>query len=436
LAHRLCLLLLADRDVRLPVPECQRLLDRVRDCLAAVPGDRVGPVLKLLGILSRTVGPTTTADRPAGFAPLDIASNPTAFWCRVSRAKVKRELRECARHLTEQISREADTSPASPWPQLAFPIPAATTPDGLLTPPLIDEALYTVHCSIERLDDCPERTPRASAVAVRHLASGQECIFSFVHEAELERKKLRQLLGQLDRLESRMLNRFFAFLANRPIARWLHWNMRSVRFGFPALAQRYLVHHGRAPTDMPPHRLFDFAGHLKWRFGRDFVGHPNLERLISMNGLLRDTYLDQVQSAAAWKANDFGAILRSLSYKVEAIGELYRRFREGRLVTAVGIVGVETPSDPNRKPRQVVLQGPNDPPLVCGREKRPLTRPQYDVVNALLEAGEDGLAKDQLDKRSGHGDARKILERLAKSDDDWNAVIEFPGVAGRGYRIR
>jgi hypothetical protein len=85
--------------------------------------------------------------------------------------------------------------------------------------------------------------------------------------------------------------------------------------------------------------------------------------------------------------------------------------------------------------RRVVLRGPGERPIVGGVEKGPLTLPQYDVVKALLDAGERGLSKDELDRKSKHGDARKILKRLAKSDPDWNAAIHFPGKAGGGYRI-
>jgi hypothetical protein len=84
---------------------------------------------------------------------------------------------------------------------------------------------------------------------------------------------------------------------------------------------------------------------------------------------------------------------------------------------------------------RVVLGGPGECPIVGGVEKRPLTRAQYDVVNTLLEAGERGLSKDELDRRSKRGDARKILKRLAESDPGWNAVIQFPKIPGVGYRI-
>jgi len=68
-------------------------------------------------------------------------------------------------------------------------------------------------------------------------------------------------------------------------------------------------------------------------------------------------------------------------------------------------------------------------------KREPLTLPQYDVVKALLGAGVRGLSKDKLDRKSKHGDARKILKRLADSDPDWEEAISFPGKPGGRYRI-
>jgi hypothetical protein len=97
---------------------------------------------------------------------------------------------------------------------------------------------------------------------------------------------------------------------------------------------------------------------------------------------------------------------------------------------AEGSLGAEPVNNP-----RVVLHGLGERPIVVGVEKEPLTLPQYDVVKALLEAGERGLSKDELDRKSKRGDARKTLKRLAESDPDWKAVIHFPGKPGVGYRI-
>ncbi len=83
----------------------------------------------------------------------------------------------------------------------------------------------------------------------------------------------------------------------------------------------------------------------------------------------------------------------------------------------------------------VMLKGPNDNPIVLGKEKKRLTTARYNVVKALLGASRN-LSKDELDKKSGHTEARKILQSLARSDPDWAEVIIWPVGPGTGYGIR
>jgi hypothetical protein len=85
---------------------------------------------------------------------------------------------------------------------------------------------------------------------------------------------------------------------------------------------------------------------------------------------------------------------------------------------------------------RVVLRGRDEGPLLLGKPKRKLTTPRYNVVKALLDAGDVGLTKDELVTESGHEDARGILTRLAESDADWRKVIHFAGVTGGRYRIK
>ncbi len=83
----------------------------------------------------------------------------------------------------------------------------------------------------------------------------------------------------------------------------------------------------------------------------------------------------------------------------------------------------------------VVLGKRSDEPLFRGIRKERLTEAQYDVVDTLLTAGEDGLSKDALVRKSKRGDARGVLRRLDKSDRDWDSVILMAGKSYRKYRI-
>ena len=83
----------------------------------------------------------------------------------------------------------------------------------------------------------------------------------------------------------------------------------------------------------------------------------------------------------------------------------------------------------------VVLASRTKQPIVRGTPKPILRVAQFNVVKALVDAGDTGLTVDQLVHHSGHTDARGILRRLADSDPDWRAVIHFPGKSGGHYRI-
>jgi hypothetical protein len=85
---------------------------------------------------------------------------------------------------------------------------------------------------------------------------------------------------------------------------------------------------------------------------------------------------------------------------------------------------------------ELSLSGRGNPVHLNGHEKAALNDPQYNVLQALIEAGAKGLNKDELVQKSGHSDARGILTRLSASDPDWKQVIVMPGKPGGRYRVR
>jgi hypothetical protein len=128
--------------------------------------------------------------------------------------------------------------------------------------------------------------------------------------------------------------------------------------------------------------------------------------------------------------------LERLSRRGEDTAELFRRRLVDQQPTPPSLTATAPPPAPAEPPSpRVVLSGPGKPPIVLGRKKPVLTPARYDVVQALLDAGEGGLGKDELDKKSRHTEARKILQALADSDADWASVIHFPGRKGMRYRI-
>jgi len=96
----------------------------------------------------------------------------------------------------------------------------------------------------------------------------------------------------------------------------------------------------------------------------------------------------------------------------------------------------KAPSDtPVAQSARVALFGEDKATMVDGKERPPLSKARYAVVRALIAAGDTGLTKDQLDDKSGHTEARKIMGGLAKSDPAWGAVLKLAGTTGGHYRI-
>lgn len=79
------------------------------------------------------------------------------------------------------------------------------------------------------------------------------------------------------------------------------------------------------------------------------------------------------------------------------------------------------------------LGNPGESCFVLGREKKPLTDGQRAVVTALIEARDEGLTKDPLERV--RPSARRILKDLRR-DPDWAEVILMPGQTNGRYRIR
>ncbi len=83
----------------------------------------------------------------------------------------------------------------------------------------------------------------------------------------------------------------------------------------------------------------------------------------------------------------------------------------------------------------VILGKQHEEPVVMGKRKPKLTFSRYNIVQALLNAGENGLNGDELVEKSGHSGAVNTLKTLARKDSDWGRVIPLPGKPGGRYRI-
>jgi hypothetical protein len=92
----------------------------------------------------------------------------------------------------------------------------------------------------------------------------------------------------------------------------------------------------------------------------------------------------------------------------------------------------------------IILGGPDDDVIVCGKRKAPLPPAQYRVVKALVDAKVQGerLNGDVLRNRTKDENGRVVedpvgaLKRLCKRDRDWKRIIDMATVPGRGYALK
>ncbi|MEO2033394.1 MAG: hypothetical protein ABGZ35_15060 [Planctomycetaceae bacterium] len=84
----------------------------------------------------------------------------------------------------------------------------------------------------------------------------------------------------------------------------------------------------------------------------------------------------------------------------------------------------------------VKLQGEHNPVIVSGVEQEALTSKQYRVIAALIDAGQDGLRLNDLNRKSRCGDGRGILDRIKELSPEWERAVVKAGQSGRCYRIR
>mgnify|MGYP001252666166 CR=1 FL=1 len=83
----------------------------------------------------------------------------------------------------------------------------------------------------------------------------------------------------------------------------------------------------------------------------------------------------------------------------------------------------------------VKLNGPDEPPIVWGRPKRPLTPKRYDTLKVVLDAGLGGIGLEAIRRESRNVNASRTLKSIKAIDNDWDRSIEMAGQSYNRYKI-
>lgn len=193
-----------------------------------------------------------------------------------------------------------------------------------------------VHYGCENFNDVNDRPVAVSAIGVAEITdpSGEResQVFaisnSSAHEDAVER-------------EREMMRRFFEFAKSRPDAAWVHWNMNNATYGFAPLMARYrFIMDEDAPLVFPSDRLYDLDSIVGARYGEQFVRHPKLRNLCTLNGYFMPAFKDGKDEAKAFADGNFGLVERSVGEKAHLLASILTDFKSGALQTAnsVGMV--------------------------------------------------------------------------------------------------
>lgn len=84
----------------------------------------------------------------------------------------------------------------------------------------------------------------------------------------------------------------------------------------------------------------------------------------------------------------------------------------------------------------IELAGPDDPVEVYGIRKPSVTKRQYEILEALVEAFPEGLTKGEIYNKIAVRNAPTYLKRLRDRDRHFKQAITMPGTGwGKGYRL-
>lgn len=195
--------------------------------------------------------------------------------------------------------------------------------------------IFFIHYSCENLNDANEGySPRITSIAVLHMASAQMSSFSMHLIAEEMHISRENISEKYNEIEVEMLQRFFAYAESKGYeAKWLHWNMINVNFGFETLEHRYRVLIGENPYHIDEKNRYNISSLLSQKYGSNYAKDPKMVNLMELNGGKHREFLTGAEEVTAFKANEFIKMHNSTMCKVKFFESVFRKMSKNKLKT-------------------------------------------------------------------------------------------------------
>jgi len=195
------------------------------------------------------------------------------------------------------------------------------------------DRVIVIHYSCESFYDRSDgSSPRITSIAVRNLEAGQTKSFSIHQVAERKGYSASALEQHYNQLEKLMLDEFYDYVRRHSSHVWLHWNMRDINYGFPAIAHRYQVLQGE-PEEVNESKLVDLSPLLIAIYGNRYIEHPRLKSLVDKNHMTYRDFLDGKSEAEAFVNKQYVKLHQSTLRKVDNFADIVERAADGSLKT-------------------------------------------------------------------------------------------------------
>lgn len=188
------------------------------------------------------------------------------------------------------------------------------------------EKVLLIHYACESFNKS-NTSPRVTSIAVMDYNTHQTYSFSFCLSYEIMDNQ-----SSYDAIEKQLLTDFFDFVNCNERAIWIHWNMRSVMYGFQALEHRFKVLGGN-PVDTYRLNKVDLSILLDNYYGDGYIDDPKMLKLLRLNKLNEKEFLDGITEAEAFEKCDYLKVQNSTLRKVHTFAKFLDLAENNKLKT-------------------------------------------------------------------------------------------------------
>lgn len=158
-------------------------------------------------------------------------------------------------------------------------------------------------------------SPRITSIAIRKFDDSQTELFAIHKIAEIENISFNEISEQYDKLEKKMLAKYFHFISTKEDKKWIHWNMRDSNYGFKAIEHRAEVL-GIPPSFINDNSKIDLASLFIKRYGKNYADNPRIKNLIKQNNINPKDLLYGHEEAEAFNNKEYIKLGMSTASKV------------------------------------------------------------------------------------------------------------------------